>query len=220
MVLKLKSCAVLHPLTFTRQFSCHVACPNVSPILLTRSNLLFRNIGAMNEQRYWLFVDVGRRPVCLCSSNPRSGRHCLQRQLAALVRCWHDVTWRHRDPLGRRWAHRLHPVLTRLESGGHCCQVLEMSNFLKKNKFRTVVGYLCCKICVCLCADGQWLACGSRDNSIYIYAVTESGRKFTRAAKCSVSYCPRSKYRYAFISAGILVFKCAAGQFLRMWHSS
>jgi len=38
-----------------------------------------------------------------------------------------------------------------------------------------------------LSVDGQWLACGSRDNSIYIYAVTESGHKFTRAAKCSVS---------------------------------
>jgi len=41
---------------------------------------------------------------------------------------------------------------------------------------------------MCVGADGQWLACGSRDNSVYIYAVTESGRKFTRAAKCSVSW--------------------------------
>jgi len=41
--------------------------------------------------------------------------------------------------------------------------------------------------CLSGCVDGQWLACGSRDNSIYIYAVAESGHKFTRAAKCMVS---------------------------------
>ena len=34
--------------------------------------------------------------------------------------------------------------------------------------------------------DGNYLAVGSHDNFVYIYAVTENGRKYSRAGKCSV----------------------------------
>lgn len=52
------------------------------------------------------------------------------------------------------------------------------------------------KVSVCLLTniitfllDGNFLAIGSHDNYIYIYAVTESGRKYSRMGKCSVSTC-------------------------------
>lgn len=37
--------------------------------------------------------------------------------------------------------------------------------------------------------DGNFLAIGSHDNYIYIYAVAENGRKYSRVGKCSVSTC-------------------------------
>ena len=36
--------------------------------------------------------------------------------------------------------------------------------------------------------DGNFLAIGSHDNYIYIYAVAEQGRKYGRVGKCSVSH--------------------------------
>lgn len=38
-------------------------------------------------------------------------------------------------------------------------------------------------------SDGNFLAIGSHDNYIYIYAVTDNGRKYSRVGKCSVSFC-------------------------------
>lgn len=38
-------------------------------------------------------------------------------------------------------------------------------------------------------SDGNFLAIGSHDNYIYIYAVAENGRKYSRVGKCSVSTC-------------------------------
>lgn len=35
--------------------------------------------------------------------------------------------------------------------------------------------------------DGNFLAIGSHDNYIYIYAVSENGKKYSRVGKCSVS---------------------------------
>lgn len=35
--------------------------------------------------------------------------------------------------------------------------------------------------------DGNFLAIGSHDNYIYVYAVAENGRKYSRVGKCSVS---------------------------------
>lgn len=40
---------------------------------------------------------------------------------------------------------------------------------------------------VFVCSDGNFLAIGSHDNYIYIYAVSENGRKYSRVGKCSVS---------------------------------
>lgn len=36
--------------------------------------------------------------------------------------------------------------------------------------------------------DGAYLAVGSHDNFVYIYAVTENGRKYNRVSKCTVSH--------------------------------
>nr|XP_043903170.1 echinoderm microtubule-associated protein-like 1 isoform X5 [Solea senegalensis] len=38
---------------------------------------------------------------------------------------------------------------------------------------------------MCYSPDGNFLAIGSHDNYIYIYAVTENGRKYSRVGKCS-----------------------------------
>lgn len=35
--------------------------------------------------------------------------------------------------------------------------------------------------------DGNFLAVASHDNFVYIYAVTEGGRKYSRVGKCTVS---------------------------------
>lgn len=35
--------------------------------------------------------------------------------------------------------------------------------------------------------DGNFLAVASHDNYVYIYAVTENGRKYSRVGKCTVS---------------------------------
>lgn len=40
-----------------------------------------------------------------------------------------------------------------------------------------------------LSSDGNFLAIGSHDSYIYIYAVSENGRKYSRVGKCSVSTC-------------------------------
>lgn len=38
--------------------------------------------------------------------------------------------------------------------------------------------------------DGNFLAVSSHDNFVYIYAVTENGRKYSRVGKCTVSAHP------------------------------
>lgn len=43
-----------------------------------------------------------------------------------------------------------------------------------------------------LCADGNFLAVASHDNFVYIYAVTENGRKYSRVGKCTVSMSPHA----------------------------
>lgn len=35
--------------------------------------------------------------------------------------------------------------------------------------------------------DGAYLAVASHDNFVYIYSVTENGRKYSRVGKCTVS---------------------------------
>lgn len=42
------------------------------------------------------------------------------------------------------------------------------------------------KVCLSF-KDGAYLAVGSHDNFVYIYAVTENGRKYSRISKCTVS---------------------------------
>lgn len=39
--------------------------------------------------------------------------------------------------------------------------------------------------CIQYSPDGLYLACGSRDNSIYVYNVTDEGRKYSRVGKCA-----------------------------------
>lgn len=36
-------------------------------------------------------------------------------------------------------------------------------------------------------SDGNYIALGSRDNYIYVYQVSDSGRKYGRIGRCSVS---------------------------------
>lgn len=38
--------------------------------------------------------------------------------------------------------------------------------------------------CIQYSPDGKYLACGSRDNSIYIYAVSEEGYRYLRVGRC------------------------------------
>lgn len=38
-----------------------------------------------------------------------------------------------------------------------------------------------------LLLDGNFLAVGSHDNFVYIYAVMENGKKYSRVGKCTVS---------------------------------
>lgn len=55
---------------------------------------------------------------------------------------------------------------------------------------------------VFVCSDGNFLAIGSHDNYIYIYAVSENGRKYSRVGKCSVStsiYIPPSSVLCLFL---------------------
>ena len=59
--------------------------------------------------------------------------------------------------------------------------------------------HACARARVCVCvqghacarppvpADGAFLAIGSHDNVIYIYSVTEEGRKYSRFGRCTVS---------------------------------
>lgn len=39
----------------------------------------------------------------------------------------------------------------------------------------------------CFIPDGTFLAVGSHDNFIYLYVVSENGRKYSRHGKCTVS---------------------------------
>uniref|UniRef100_A0A669QHD4 EMAP like 3 n=1 Tax=Phasianus colchicus TaxID=9054 RepID=A0A669QHD4_PHACC len=52
-----------------------------------------------------------------------------------------------------------------------------------------VQGHACARPCVCKAprvpADGAFLAIGSHDNVIYIYSVTEEGRKYNRFGRCT-----------------------------------
>lgn len=41
--------------------------------------------------------------------------------------------------------------------------------------------------CLSFSPDGAYLAVGSRDNIIYVYSITEEGRKYTRVGRCIVS---------------------------------
>ena len=43
-----------------------------------------------------------------------------------------------------------------------------------------------CILSVCI-TDGTKVAFGNRDNYIYVYNVTEDGRKFHKIGRCSVS---------------------------------
>lgn len=51
--------------------------------------------------------------------------------------------------------------------------------------------------------DGNFLAIGSHDNYIYVYAVAENGRKYSRVGKCSVSTCI---YILPLILVGLFIF--------------
>lgn len=44
---------------------------------------------------------------------------------------------------------------------------------------------------VCVFSDGNFLAVGSHDNFIYIYNVTDNGRRYSRFGKCNVG--PKSR---------------------------
>lgn len=68
--------------------------------------------------------------------------------------------------------------------------------------------------------DGNFLAIGSHDNYIYIYAVAENGRKYSRVGKCSVSTCiyiPPSCVAPLFIVPPCSSFKFS---FLYIWAST
>jgi microtubule-associated protein-like 1/2 len=39
--------------------------------------------------------------------------------------------------------------------------------------------------CIKYSPNGSYLACGSRDNSIYVYSVSENGTKYSRVGKCT-----------------------------------
>lgn len=45
---------------------------------------------------------------------------------------------------------------------------------------------------LCVSADGTLLAVGSHDNFIYLYTVSERGRKYSRYGKCTVRLCFQS----------------------------
>lgn len=60
-----------------------------------------------------------------------------------------------------------------------------------------------------LSADGALLAVGSHDNFIYLYTVSESGRKYSRYGKCTVSLHDRfteSKRRLTKYHCSLQVF--------------
>lgn len=79
-------------------------------------------------------------------------------------------------------------------------------------------GMVTCHIFV----DGNFLAIGSHDNCIYIYGVSDNGRKYTRVGKCSVSppvsrARARGHYRSVRSSPGK---GPSSGVFLSQGHSS
>lgn len=51
--------------------------------------------------------------------------------------------------------------------------------------------------CVCVFADGSFLAVGSHDNFIYIYSVSDGGRRYSRFGKCNVSPASREQLQQA-----------------------
>lgn len=51
--------------------------------------------------------------------------------------------------------------------------------------------------------DGSFLAVGSHDNFIYIYSVTEGGRRYTRCGKCTVSHACFSTLVSLFLCYGL-----------------
>lgn len=65
--------------------------------------------------------------------------------------------------------------------------------------------------------DGNFLAIGSHDNCIYIHAVSDSGRKYARVGRCSVSGLVGTGRGGRGRPAGPLVTSCAAS---RQGHSS
>lgn len=48
-----------------------------------------------------------------------------------------------------------------------------------------------------LSADGALLAVGSHDNFIYLYTVSETGRKYSRYGKCTVSNSTCAMFRFS-----------------------
>lgn len=71
---------------------------------------------------------------------------------------------------------------------------LHIQNHTAQNSSRFDTSYATSKslnslMPVFVCSDGNFLAIGSHDNYIYIYAVSENGRKYSRVGKCSVSTC-------------------------------
>lgn len=56
--------------------------------------------------------------------------------------------------------------------------------------WRTVISHCCFISGLLVHLDGNFLAVASHDNFVYIYAVTENGRKYSRAGKCTVSTRP------------------------------
>lgn len=66
--------------------------------------------------------------------------------------------------------------------------------------------------------DGNFLAIGSHDNCIYIYGVSDNGRKYTRLGKCSVSVHSPPSPAYLPTGAWSLTWLCSSGS-LQLHHA-
>lgn len=62
--------------------------------------------------------------------------------------------------------------------------------FEQHRLWRTVMSHCCFISGLLVLLDGNFLAVASHDNFVYIYAVTENGRKYSRVGKCTVSTRP------------------------------
>lgn len=62
---------------------------------------------------------------------------------------------------------------------------------------------------LCVSADGSLLAVGSHDNFIYLYTTSESGRKYSRYGKCTVSPPPR---RNLLLSVALVFYTFSASE--------